>query len=65
MEIVKYVNLPRYEFFPDVLGRVILAGKRMTFFLVEIPAGKKVPMHSHPHEQMGICLAGKAEFLGQ
>lgn len=29
---------------------------------VEIPSGASVPEHSHPHEQMGICLQGSAEF---
>lgn len=35
------------------------------FFLVEIEAGEMVPEHSHPHEQMGICLEGEAEFKGE
>ncbi len=63
MEVLEYPNLPRYEFLPNVLGRVLLSGEHLTFFLVEIPVGKKVPSHSHPHEQMGICLAGEAEFV--
>jgi quercetin dioxygenase-like cupin family protein len=63
MEILEYVDLPRYQFLPSIFGRVLLNGERLTFFLVEIPAGKKVPLHSHPHEQMGICLAGRAEFI--
>jgi quercetin dioxygenase-like cupin family protein len=63
VEVLGYRNLPRYEFLPSVFGRVLLNGEHLTFFLVEIPAGKKVPLHSHPHEQMGICLAGEAEFI--
>ena len=63
MEILEYENLTRYAFFPDVFARVLLSGRNMTFFLIEIPAGKKVPPHRHPHEQMGICLAGQAEFV--
>jgi len=64
MQILEYSNLPRYKFFPNVLGRILLNGERMTFFMAEIQAGGKVPLHSHPHEQMGICLAGEAEFIG-
>jgi len=30
--------------------------------LVEINPGGFIPEHSHPNEQMGICLKGKAEF---
>jgi quercetin dioxygenase-like cupin family protein len=62
MEVVDYSNLPKYDFFPDVLARVLLSGKHMTFFMIEIPVGKEVPLHKHPHEQMGICLAGQSEF---
>jgi quercetin dioxygenase-like cupin family protein len=62
LEIIENLNLPKFEFVSDVLGRVLINGKNMTFFMVEIPFGKKVPLHSHPHEQMGICLAGEAEF---
>lgn len=30
--------------------------------LVEIGEGNSIPIHSHPHEQMGICLKGSADF---
>lgn len=30
--------------------------------LVEIEPNGFIPEHSHPNEQMGICLRGKAEF---
>lgn len=65
MEILEYADLRMHEFFPSIFGRVLLDGKHMTFFLVEIPAGKKVPIHHHPNEQMGICLAGEAEFVSK
>jgi quercetin dioxygenase-like cupin family protein len=65
METVEYGELPKYEIIPNVQGRVLLNSEQMTFFLVEIPPGESVPMHSHHHEQMGICLAGEAEFIGR
>jgi quercetin dioxygenase-like cupin family protein len=36
---------------------------RMMLVLVEIAEGSTVPLHSHVHEQMGICLKGSAEFV--
>lgn len=65
MEILEYGDQRMYEFLPGVHGRVLLDGRYMTFFLVEIPYGKKVPIHHHPHEQLGICLAGAAEFVSK
>jgi quercetin dioxygenase-like cupin family protein len=37
-------------------------GERIMLSFVEIKAGGVVPMHSHPHEQGGICLDGAMEF---
>jgi len=65
LEILEYADQRMYEFLPSVFGRVLLDGTHMTFFLVEIPPGKKVPLHHHTHEQMGICLAGEAEFVSK
>ncbi len=65
MEVIEYAHLQKYEFLPSIFGRVLMNGEHMTFFLVEIPAGKKVPLHSHSQEQMGICLAGQAEFISK
>ncbi len=64
MEVLEFQHLRLYEFFPNVFARVLLNGERMTFFLVEIPPHSTIPVHSHDHEQMGVCLKGRAEFSG-
>jgi quercetin dioxygenase-like cupin family protein len=48
--------------FPGVTGKVLFSGGRLMFLWVEVKGSKVVPEHSHPHEQMGICLSGRAEF---
>jgi len=63
MEIGRISDLSgSFEAFPGVRGKVLFDGKNLMFFLVEIEADGTVPEHSHPHEQMGICLSGRAEF---
>jgi quercetin dioxygenase-like cupin family protein len=37
-------------------------GERIMLSYVELAPGGKVPPHSHPHEQGGICLEGAMEF---
>ena len=32
------------------------------FLLIDLQPGSEIPMHSHPHEQAGICLRGRMEF---
>ena len=31
----------------------------------ELEPKSEIPLHSHVHEQVGICLAGKIEFQGE
>ena len=37
-------------------------GEKMLMSLVELPANSVVPLHSHPHEQVGIILEGEVTF---
>jgi quercetin dioxygenase-like cupin family protein len=41
----------------------VVTGERISFALVELDPGAVVPEHSHPHEQVGILLQGRAEFV--
>ncbi len=34
----------------------------MTVSLVEMAPGATIPVHSHPHEQVGMMLEGEADF---
>ena len=63
MKIVEELSCKPFPLFNNIKGRILFSSGRMMFLLVEIPARGKVPEHSHPHEQMGVCLKGKAEFI--
>lgn len=39
-----------------------LAGEHLQLSFVDIPAGGVVDWHSHPNEQMGLVISGKAVF---
>lgn len=62
MEIVDPDSVNRFPLVNKVEGRIVLNGERMMFLVVELPPRGVVPEHSHPHEQMGLCLKGRAEF---
>jgi quercetin dioxygenase-like cupin family protein len=53
--------LPGKEIAPGALMRP-LAGAQMMFSCVDLADGAEVPMHSHPHEQLGVVLAGELEM---
>jgi len=47
---------------PGVSARVLMSGRRIMLFLVDMKAGSMIPSHRHPNEQLGICLKGRALF---
>ena len=63
MKVVKRKDVETFPIFEEISGGIIFSSDRVMFLLVEIPPRGVVPEHSHPHEQMGICLKGKAEFI--
>jgi quercetin dioxygenase-like cupin family protein len=40
----------------------VASGDKIMLSFVEVKPGGVVPLHSHPHEQAGICLEGAMEF---
>jgi len=46
---------------PGVMTK-IASGEKLMFSLVTLEPNALVPMHSHPHEQMGMLVSGTMEF---
>jgi quercetin dioxygenase-like cupin family protein len=53
--------LPGKEIAPGTQIKVAY-GEKIMFSFVDVKPGSVVPMHSHAHEQGGICLEGALEF---
>jgi quercetin dioxygenase-like cupin family protein len=51
-----------HAIFPGVAVRTC-SGERMMLSLATFEPGAVVEEHSHPHEQVGIVLEGRARFL--
>jgi quercetin dioxygenase-like cupin family protein len=51
-----------HQIFPGV-DLYTTCGEHMTLSLVEMQPHAVIEEHSHPHEQMGLLLAGTAEFV--
>lgn len=52
----------RIEMFDGVARRTLNAGDRTSIHEIEIAAGATVPMHAHPHEQIGYLVSGRIRF---
>jgi quercetin dioxygenase-like cupin family protein len=51
----------RRQLFPGVDARVVW-GNHLMLSVVDLKPHAQVDEHSHPHEQMGIVVEGRAEF---
>jgi unsaturated pyranuronate lyase len=51
----------RHQLFPGVDAHVVW-GTQLMLSLVDLKPHAQVDEHSHPHEQMGMVLEGRAEF---
>jgi len=62
MKVVDVRVLKPFRLFCGSEGKIVFSSEKVMLLFVTIPARAEVPVHSHRHEQMGICLKGKAEF---
>lgn len=50
------------EMLPGVVRRTLNAGERTMLCEVVLAQGAVVPMHTHPHEQIGYLSRGRVRF---
>jgi quercetin dioxygenase-like cupin family protein len=50
------------EMFPGVIRRTLNNGERLTLVEVTLEQDSEVPVHSHPHEQIGYIASGRLLF---
>jgi quercetin dioxygenase-like cupin family protein len=65
LRVVDAHVLKPFCLFDEVEGKIVFSSENVMFLFVEVPPRGVVPMHSHRHEQMGVCLKGKAEVRSE
>ena len=56
-QFVRFEDVRAFELVAGVTGRPLF-GEGAMLNLIDFEPGAVVPLHSHPHEQLGICLRG-------
>ena len=56
-QFIRFDDRRAFELAAGVAGRPLF-GERAMLNLIEFEPGSVVPLHSHPHEQLGIVLRG-------
>ena len=54
---VSFSDTPPFDLAPGAVARALF-GERAMLNLVEMEPGASVPLHDHPHEQLGLILRG-------
>lgn len=62
MQLYRWADVPLEHMNPAFARRVI-HGVNMTVARVYLSKGSHVPVHSHPNEQMCVCVSGKLRFV--
>jgi quercetin dioxygenase-like cupin family protein len=65
MIVCKKNEAKKLSIAPGVTNHILINGEKIMLVLIEFEPGSVVPLHSHPHEQAGMCLKGKVEFQGE
>ena len=52
----------RVEMLPGVYRQMLAAGNGAMVVRIDLAKGAEVPMHTHPHEQIGYLQSGRARF---
>ena len=50
------------EIFPRVFRRTLIWGAHAMVCEITLPKGSVVPVHQHPHEQVGYLVSGRLSF---
>jgi quercetin dioxygenase-like cupin family protein len=61
-QFVRIDDLRSFQLAPGVDGRPLF-GEGAMLNVIEFEPGAVVPAHSHPHEQLGICLRGTQTLI--
>lgn len=62
MPVVPQRSISPVEMLPGVFRRTMTDGQSMMLCEVSMKKGAVVPMHTHPHEQTGYLVSGRARM---
>lgn len=59
MTLVRSLDVEAVEMMPGVFRRTLHSGEREQMVHITFRPGAEVPLHSHPHEQVGVVVRGR------
>jgi quercetin dioxygenase-like cupin family protein len=62
MRSTRFEDAPRLRPLKGVDMTILGSGEKITFIRIVIQPCDALPRHSHPNEQIGVCLEGEGEL---
>ncbi|MHA1379809.1 MAG: cupin domain-containing protein [Candidatus Helarchaeota archaeon] len=62
MKIINYKNVEPIEMVPGIFRRTLVFTNNTMMVHFDLRKDAELPLHSHPHIQMGYVVKGKLEF---
>ena len=62
MKTVKPGEHPKLETVKGRHGEIIIVGEKAMMMRLTVEPNVPTPPHSHPHEQMGLAIQGRAPY---
>lgn len=63
MKIINYKDIKPVEMVSGIYRHTLVFTKNVMIVYFELKKGADLPMHSHPHTQMGFIIKGKLDFF--
>ena len=62
MKIINFKDVPPVEMLPGIYRHTLVHDDKVMLVYFDLRKGADLPMHSHPHTQMGYVVKGQLDF---
>ena len=62
MKVINYKDVTPVEMLPGIVRRTLVYNDKVMLVYFDLKKDADLPLHSHPHQQMGYVVKGKLDF---
>ena len=62
MKVINYEEVDPVKMLPGIFRRTLVYNDKVMLVYFDLKKDADLPMHSHPHQQMGYVVKGKLDF---
>ncbi|MHA1648586.1 MAG: cupin domain-containing protein [Candidatus Helarchaeota archaeon] len=62
MKVINFKDIPPIKMLPGIYRHTLVHNDDIMLVYFDLKKGADLPMHSHPHTQMGFIIKGQLDF---